>query len=72
MKMDKRVTESLARVNGTEPHLLEWLRDRLKRHQDHVVHERDDVAVRWAQGRTQELTDLIKAFEGAANDLRKV
>lgn len=71
MKTDKRVTEALARVNVNEPRLLEWLKDRLERHQDQMGSLKDDVEVRWAQGRVQETKSLIKSIESAAEILRK-
>jgi hypothetical protein len=36
-----------------------------------VVLQRDEVTVRWAQGRAQELSDLIGEIENASDYLRK-
>jgi len=69
MKMDRRVTESLARVNASEPHLTEWLKSRLERHQDQMESMKDDVSVRWAQGRVQEIKAIMKAISTASDNL---
>lgn len=53
------------------PKLAEWLRDRLKSTDEVARMAKDEVDVRWAQGRAQELIELIEALEGAANILRK-
>jgi len=66
MKMDKRATAALARISASEPHFLEWLQDRLVQHQNQMVTQMDEVAVRWAQGRAQEVKDIIRDFEDAA------
>ena len=72
MKTDIRVTEALARLKVTEPHIMEWLKGRLARHQHQMETQKDEVAVRWAQGRAQELKDQIKELESAADTLGKV
>ena len=61
----------LASVHLNNPKLTEWLKGRLKATEETTRKGRDEVDVRWAQGRAQELTDIIGYLEGAADILRK-
>jgi hypothetical protein len=72
MSTDIRVTEALARANASEPLIAEWLQNRLEQHQKATMTLTDEVAVRWAQGRAQELAALLKELGSAAETLRKV
>jgi len=58
-------------VHLGNPKLVEWLKRRLKSTDDIARNAKDEVDVRWAQGRAQELLELIEALEGAVNVLRK-
>lgn len=61
----------LANVHLNNPKLIEWLKGRLKATEETTRKGRDEVDVRWAQGRAQELIDIIGYLEGAADILRK-
>jgi hypothetical protein len=71
MKLDPKVLESLARLKTQEPNFIKWLEGRLEKCRDDAVMQRDDVSTRWAQGRAQELRDLLEAVNSAAEVLRK-
>lgn len=71
MKIDSKILESLARLKTQEPNFAKWLEDRLEKCRDDAVMQRDDVSTRWAQGRAQELRDILEAINSAADVLRK-
>ena len=71
MRTDTTDYEVLASVHRGNPKLVEWLERRLKSTEDTARKARDEVDVRWAQGRAQELIELLEALEGAADILRK-
>jgi hypothetical protein len=71
MKLDQQAIESLARIKIQEPRFVEWLQSRLEKCRDDAVMQRDDVPIRWAQGRAQELRDILEAVNSAADILRK-
>ncbi len=61
----------LASVHAGSPKLVEWLKRRLESMDDIARKAREEVDVRWAQGRARELIELIEQLEGAADILRK-
>lgn len=63
--------EAFAVLNVNNPRFVEWLKRRLKATETTIRTGRDEVDVRWAQGRAQEIADMIEAIEGAAEILRK-
>lgn len=71
MRTDQRVLEALARVKMNEPLLLEWLKSRMELNISALVNQKDDVSVRWAQGRIQECQELLELFGDAEKILRK-
>lgn len=71
MKLETKVLESLARLKTQEPNFTRWLENRLEKCRDDAVMQRDDVSTRWAQGRAQELRDILEAINSAADVLRK-
>lgn len=71
MRIEQQVLEALARVQASEPHLVAWLETRLNHQMSNMVKQSDEIAVRWAQGRSQELQELLDNLQGAANILRK-
>jgi ATP-dependent protease HslVU (ClpYQ) peptidase subunit len=71
MKLDKTVLEALARLKSAEPKLIEWLNSRLESHTVQLVNQKDEVGVRWAQGRVQETAEIIQLINNAAEILRK-
>jgi hypothetical protein len=54
-----------------EPHFVEWLRNRLDKYRDDAIMQRDDIAVRIAQGRGQELKEIVELLDRASTLLRK-
>ncbi|GMQ92430.1 MAG: hypothetical protein BMS9Abin11_1759 [Gammaproteobacteria bacterium] len=71
MRTDTRDYEVLASTHAGNPKLVEWLNRRLKSMDELARKAREDVDVRWAQGRAQELLEIIEGLEGAAEILRK-
>ena len=61
--------ESCARLSTQEPNFLALLRDRLDDHRKAAVNLKDEVDMRWAQGKAQETAELIKMIEEARNHL---
>lgn len=72
MRTDSKDYEVLASAHLNNPKLVEWFKRRLAVTEDTTRKGRDEVDVRWAQGRAQELIEIIEALEGATNILRKV
>lgn len=72
MKIETPVLEALARLKSSEPRLVEWLEQRAQRHIIQMVNQTDDVAMRMAQGRVQEVTEILDIIKDAGNILRKV
>lgn len=68
---DTQVLESLARIQAQEPHFVKWLDGRLAEYHNDAIMQRDDVAMRWAQGRGQEAKDLLDMLRNASSFLRK-
>lgn len=50
---------------------MDWLQGRLNVANRATVQERDETSLRWAQGRAQELVDLLGLFQQAADVLTK-
>lgn len=71
MQVDQHILESIARINVHEPHFVEWLRNRLDKYRDDAIMQRDDIAVRIAQGRGQELKEIVELLDRASTLLRK-
>lgn len=69
-KVDRKYLEVLARVKAQEPALVEFLQARLHSHVGQTIAQNDDVSLRWAQGRAQEVTDLLQLLDQAAEALR--
>lgn len=63
--------EMLASVHAGNPKLVEWLKRRLESATQDAVMAKGEVDVRWAQGRAQELNEIVSALEGAVEILRK-
>jgi len=63
LRTDKKTLEVLARVHAGNREFVAWMKTRLQEHHVDVGQQRDEVSLRWAQGRVQELTDLIEALE---------
>lgn len=66
MARDRKTTELLARVKSGNPDFVALLKAQLHEYHVDVVKQRDETSLRWAQGRAQELADLIDALENAA------
>lgn len=71
MQPDVRQLEALARIKVQEPDFVDWLERRLKEHLAAMRRQRDDVDVRWAQGRTQEIEEILSFVNDAQNFLVK-
>jgi hypothetical protein len=71
MKVDIPTLEVLASVHLHQPKFVEWLESRLARHRDEALSARDEIDVRLAQGRGQELANIIKLMKDANETLRK-
>lgn len=71
MRVATEYLEALARLSVNEPRVIEWLSSRLEQHTIQLVSQKDDVAVRWAQGRIQECSEIIAIIKDAAEILRK-
>lgn len=65
------VLEALARLSRQEPQVVKWLQERLGQAGKAAVYERDDVLSRWAQGRAQELGDILAELQQAAENVNK-
>ena len=63
--------EIAARVKFYQPEFVDMLKALLETRRNEVVLHRDEVSVRWAQGRCQELSDLIGLLDNASVYLRK-
>lgn len=50
---------------------MEYLETRLQDYHSDMVKQQDEVLMRWAQGRAQELEDLIKLLKQSPEYLRK-
>ena len=72
MQATTKQLEACARLNAQEPGFLEFLEARLEDTRSNAVMQRDEVSMRWAQGRAQELVELIKLVTTAQDLLRKV
>ena len=68
---DQGYYESCARIKFEHPEFLSKLKGKLEKYHGDVVLQRDEVTVRWAQGRAQELSDLLGDLENASDYLRK-
>lgn len=68
---DERVLNALARINQQEPVFMAWLKTHADEIREDAVLQRDEVTVRWAQGRSQELKYLLDNFSNAQAYLRK-
>lgn len=66
MAQDRKITETFARVNAGNPDFVALLKARLQEYHVDVVKQRDETSLRWAQGRAQELSDLIASLETAS------
>lgn len=71
MRLTPKDLDSLARVNAGSKDFVALLKRRRDGYHVDVGQQRDEVALRWAQGRLQELNDLIEALETAAELLEK-
>ena len=69
MRLDRKDLETLARVHAGNRDFVELLKARLQKHHVDVVMQKDEVPLRWAQGRAHELSELITALETAAASL---
>jgi hypothetical protein len=67
----QKTFETAARVKYEQPEFVDMLRALLETRRNEVVSHRDEISVRWAQGRCQELTDLVELLDNAAVYLRK-
>jgi len=61
--------EVLLRLGSTEPKLVEWLQERLEQHKDDIVKQGNEVALRIAQGRAQELIEILGYIQRAQEHL---
>ena len=68
---DQAFYESCARIRFEHEKFLSHLKERLEKYQEELVLQRDEVTVRWVQGRCQELSFLIGNIENASDYLRK-
>jgi hypothetical protein len=68
---DQGYYESCARIKFEHTEFTSKLKSKLEKYHSDVVLQRDEVAMRWAQGRAQELSDLIGDLENASDYLRK-
>jgi hypothetical protein len=71
MRPDRKDLEALARAKSGNKDLAAYLKKRRTEYHVDVGQQRDEVTLRWAQGRLQELNDLIEALETAAELLEK-
>lgn len=71
MRPDRRDLDALARANAGNKDFVAYLRKRRNEYHVDVGQQRDEISLRWAQGRLQELNDLIEALETAAELLEK-
>lgn len=67
----ERYLEACARVGFNEKDFLDMLKARLEKYRSDAVKHRDEVPLRWAQGRAQEVEDIIDLIEHAPEHLRK-
>lgn len=63
--------EACARLQAHERGFTEFLKRRLQQRQTDMMKHEDTVKMRQAQGRAQELADLLELIEGAGDLLRK-
>jgi hypothetical protein len=61
----------LAQLHLNNPKFTEWLKGRLESATTIACTAKGKVDVRWAQGRTKELNEIVKLLEGSADILRK-
>lgn len=66
MRQSRQNLEMLARVNSGSKDFVVWLKARRAEYHVDVGQQRDDVSLRWAQGRLQELDEQIDLLEKAA------
>ena len=71
LKPDQSVLEALARIGVQEPKFIEWMRGRLNVVTNVTIQERDDTTLRMAQGRAQELADILAFIQQAPELLNK-
>lgn len=71
MQVNVRHLEACARIGIGEKEFLDLLRARLERYRSDAVKQRDEIPLRWAQGRAQEVEELINLIENAPEHLRK-
>jgi pyrroline-5-carboxylate reductase len=71
VKVTEQQLEACARIKHQEPAFVAMLQERLAKTQKDANMQRDVVSLRWAQGRVQELEDLLQLVENATNHLRK-
>ena len=65
MSTDNKFLDSLARVAASEPNFILWLELRLSDYLSQTSAQRDDVSLRWAQGRAQECEQILAALRAA-------
>jgi hypothetical protein len=68
---DREYYEACARIKFEHTEFLSGLKNRLEKYRSDAVLQRDEVTVRWVQGRCQELSAIIDDIEGASDYLRK-
>ena len=68
MNLTRQQKESCARLYHDKD-FLDVLKQRLEEHRSNAVMQRDDVPMRWAQGRAQELQELLKLIENSAKGI---
>lgn len=71
MNVNTDELEILARVNFSEPKFVDFLEKRLTIYSDAAILQQDEVALRWVQGRAQEVRDLLILLKNASETLRK-
>lgn len=70
-RLDRKDLFTFARTNAGDKDFVACLKKRRDEYHVDVGQQRDEIALRWAQGRVQELNDLIEALETAAELLEK-
>lgn len=67
---DKQLYEDLIRVRNQYPRVVEWLDSRLNSHKTALVRLVTAEDIKIAQGRAQEISDLLHVIQHAEQNLR--
>lgn len=70
IKPDINTLKSLAALEG-DKHFINWLKESITHEMGDALHTKDDVLLRWSQGRSQNLREILETVTTARETLKK-